>query len=246
MEISNFVYVKVNSMKVQRVKTTGISLLIFLACFIEAACTSKSDLLKISYDHLYAVKWKVSVYSVAEMFAFSEDNIQRIFDTLSSIDEDLLVDGEYLLCYYTDKSITEAQNIKSKIEKVKLPNGYKWGFGLQEYENQQLWLIVAICDLNAPFNMSVGQSFFEKDSLGNPALGFSLMQGESEKPFEEYQKYVSEHKHIVIEINDCLFAPTQMNQIEVPDNRYVTISNVPYCILEHLYKPINNAIPITE
>lgn len=127
-----------------------------------------------------------------------------------------------------------------------MPTGYKWGFGLQESENQQLWLIVAVCDLKVPFNMSIGQAFFKKDSYGNPALGFSLMQGESEKPRKEYQKYVSKYKHIVIEINDCLFAPTQMNQTEIPDNRYVTFSYVPRCILERLYKSLNNDPKILE
>ncbi len=157
-----------------------------------------------------------------------------------------LFGGNDMLCYYLDTYPQEAQIIKDNIGKVDLPDGYKWGFGLCEKENQKLTLIIAIYELKSPFSTPIKHAFFEKDSFGKPSIGFSLLQGESEEPLKKYRKYWMQHKNnaLVIEINGWIFAPTQINQLDIPNAKYITISNVPLCILEELYRPPFNPTPV--
>ena len=100
-------------------------------------------------------------------------------------------------------------------------------------------LIVAICELKSPFSEPIKHAFFEKDSFGKPSIGFSLLQSESEEPLKKYRKYRIQHKNnaLVIEINGWIFASTQINQLDIPNTQSITISYVPICILEELYKP---------
>ena len=120
-----------------------------------------------------------------------------------------------------------------------MPDGYKWDFGFYENEKQKLTLIIAICELESPFSVPIKQAFFEKDGFGKPSIGFSLLQGESEEALTKYREYRIQHKNnaLVIEINGWLFAPTQINQLGIPNTQSITISYVPLVILEELYKP---------
>lgn len=230
-------------------KIVTIILLIFTTAFsIKAVEADTPDSVEISYDHVYGVDWTVNVYPVANVIAFPQDSVDKVVDAMQSPAKEYLFGGNYLLCYYLDTSLKEAEEIKREIGKVDLPDGYKWGFGFIENENQKLTLIAAVCKLKFPFSATIGQAFFEKDSFGKPSIGFSLRQGESEEPLEKFRKYRIQHKNnvLVIDINGWLFAPTQINQLDIPITWYITISYVPHCILEDLYKPLYNPDLIIE
>lgn len=226
---------------------TIILFLISGAFSVKAVDVDASDSLDISYDGIYAVDWTVNVYPVADILFFDESSISDVLDMLDCrqkgpLQKNILSDGNRLLWYYHDISFEEARSFKSELEKVDLPDCYKWGFGFYENEKQKLTLIIAICELESPFRVSIKQAFFEKDGFGKPSIGFSLLQGESEEALTKYREYRIQHKNnaLVIEINGWLFAPTQINQLGIPNTKSITISYVPLCILEELYKPSFN------
>ena len=227
--------------------TFYIILFLFYTVFsIKAANVGESDSLDIYYDRLYAVNWTFNVFPVANIYTFPQESIDKVVDAMQSTHQEFLFGGNDMLCYYLDTYPQEAQIIKDNIGKVDLPDGYKWGFGLCEKENQKLTLIVAICELKSPFSEPIKHAFFEKDSFGKPSIGFSLLQSESEEPLKKYRKYRIQHKNnaLVIEINGWIFASTQINQLDIPNTKYITISNVPFCILEELYRPPFNPTPV--
>lgn len=222
-----------------------ILFLVSVGFSIKAADVDAADSLEIYYDSIYAVDWTVNVYPVADILFFNESSISDVLDVLDSrqkgpLQRKILTDGgNRLLWYYHDISFEEARSFKSELEKADLPDCYKWGFGFYENEKQKLTLIIAICELESPFSVPIKQAFFEKDGFGNPSIGFSLLQGESEEALAKYREYRIQHKNnaLVIEINGWLFAPTQINQLDIQNTQSITISYVPLRILEELYKP---------
>ena len=123
---------------------TVILFLISAVFSIKAVDSKAVDSLEIYYDGLYAVNWTVNVYPVADVFSFPQDHIDNILEALNIPQKEILADGKWILWYYLDTSFQEARSIKSDIEKVDLPKGYKWGFGILEDENQKLTFIVAL------------------------------------------------------------------------------------------------------
>lgn len=191
-----------------------------------------ADSLKIYYDGIYAVDWTVNVYPVADVFTFSEDSIDTVCEALNSPQKDIYADGNWILWYYPNTSFQEARNIKSDIEKVNLPHGYKWGFGVLEDENQKLTLIVALCESKSPFSYTIAQAFLEENVFGKPSVRFNFRQGESEEPLEKWRKYSKGHNPLVFEINGWLFSYSQIRDNDCS----ITIDYVPSRILEELYK----------
>lgn len=224
---------------------TIILFLISGAFSVKAVDVDVADSLGIYYDGIYAVNWTVNVYPVADIFSFNTSNISDALEVLDCrqkgpLQRKIIADGgNRLLWYYHDISFEDARSFKSELEKVDLPDGYKWDFGFYENEKQKLTLIIAICELESPFSIPIKQAFFEKDGFGKPSIGFSLLQGESEEALTKYREYRIQHKNnaLVIEINGWLFAPTQINQLGIPNTQSITISYVPLVILEELYKP---------
>ena len=224
---------------------TIILFLISGAFSVKAVDVDVADSLEIYYDGIYAVNWTVNVYPVADIFSFNTSNISDALEVLDCrqkgpLQRKIIADGgNRLLWYYHDISFEDARSFKSELEKVDLPDGYKWDFGFYENEKQKLTLIIAICELESPFSVPIKQAFFEKDGFGKPSIGFSLLQGESEEALTKYREYRIQHKNnaLVIEINGWLFAPTQINQLGIPNTQSITISYVPLVILEELYKP---------
>lgn len=224
---------------------TIILFLISGAFSVKAVDVDVADSLEIYYDGIYAVNWTVNVYPVADIFSFNTSNISDALEVLNCrqkgpLQRKIITDGgNRLLWYYHDISFEDARSFKSELEKVDLPDGYKWGFGFYENEKQKLTLVIAICELESPFSVPIKQAFFEKDGFGKPSIGFSLLQGESEEALTKYREYRIQHKNnaLVIEINSWLFAPTQINQLGIPNTQSITISYVPLVILEELYKP---------
>uniref|UniRef100_UPI0035627201 hypothetical protein n=1 Tax=Bacteroides xylanisolvens TaxID=371601 RepID=UPI0035627201 len=224
---------------------TIILFLISGAFSVKAVDVDVADSLEIYYDGIYAVNWTVNVYPVADIFSFNTSNISDTLEVLDCrqkgpLQRKIIADGgNRLLWYYHDISFEDARSFKSELEKVDLPDGYKWGFGFYENEKQKMTLIIAICELESPFSVPIKQAFFEKDGFGKPSIGFSLLQGESEEALTKYREYRIQHKNnaLVIEINGWLFAPTQINQLGIPNTQSITISYVPLVILEELYKP---------
>lgn len=221
-------------------KVFAVILFLISAVFsIKAVNVTAADSLEISYDCIYAVDWNVDIYPVANICTFPQESVDKVVDAMQSIQKIFLFGGNHMLCYYLGISQQEALHIKDYIENVDLPDGYKWSFGFFENEKQKLTLIIAVCELKTPFSDTIWQAFFEKDSFGNPSIGFSFRQGESEEPLTKYGEYRIQHKNnaLVIEINGWLFAPTQINQLDIPNTQSITIRYVPICILEELYKP---------
>lgn len=197
------------------------------------------DSLEISYYHVYAVDWTVNVYPVADVFTFPQDSIDIVCEALNSPQKEILADGNWILWYYLNTSFQEARSIKSDIEKVDLPEGYKWGFGVLEDENQKLTLIVAVCESKSPFSDTIYQAFLEKNSFGKPSVRFNFRQGESEEPLEKWRKYSEGHNHLLFEINGWLFSYTQIKD----HDGSITIDYVPRRILEELYKSPRFTVP---
>lgn len=217
-----------------------IILLIFSTAFsIKAVEADTPDSLEISYDHVYAVDWTVNVYPVADVFTFPQDSIDIVCEALNSPQKEFLADGNWILWYYLDTSFQEAKSIKSDIEKIDLPDGYKWGFGVLEDENQKLTLIVSLCESKSPFSDIIYKAFFEENSFGKPSVRFNFRQGESEEPLEKWRKYSKEHNNLLFEINGWLFSYTQIKD----KDGSITIDYVPRRILEELYKSPRFTVP---
>ena len=223
-----------------------ISFLISTVFSIKAVGVYAADSLEISYDHVYAVDWTVNIYIVADLFEFPQDCMDDILEVLNAPQKEILADGTDLLWYYLDTSFQEAKSIKDDLENFNLPDGYKWGFGVLEDENHKLSSFIAVCESKSPLNCTIKQAIFEKDNFDNPSIGFSLLQNESEELLLKYKEYMVQpikHNTLVIEINGRLFAPTQINQLDIPNTRSITISYVPLCVLEELYRPPFNSDP---
>lgn len=221
-------------------KIVTIILLIFSTAFpIKAVEADMPDSLEISYDHVYAVDWTVNVYPVADVFTFPQDSIDIVCEALNSPQKEILADGNWILWYYLNTSFHEARSIKSDIEKVTLPHGYKWGFGVLEDKAERLTLIVAICESKSPFSDTIYQAFLEKNSFGKPSVRFNFRQGESEEPLEKWRKYSVGHNHLLFEINGWLFSYTQIKD----NDGSITIDYVPRRILEELYKSPRFTVP---
>lgn len=216
-----------------------ILFLISTAFPIKAVGVYAADSLEISYDHVYAVDWTVNIYTVADVFEFPQDCIDDVLEVLNAPQKEILADGTDLLWYYLDTLFQEAKSIKDDLENFDLPDGYKWGFGVLEDENHKLSLFIAVCESKSPLNCTIKQAIFEKDNFDNPSICFSLLQNESEELLLKYKEYMVQPKHntLVIEINGWLFAPTQINQLDIPNTQSITISYVPLCVLEELYRP---------
>lgn len=204
----------------------------------KAVDVDAADSLKIYYDGIYAVDWTVNVYPVADVFTFPQDSIDIVCDALNSPQKEILADGNWILWYYPNTSFQEARSIKSDIEKVNLPHGYKWGFGVLEHE-QKLTLIVALCESKYPFSDTIYQAFLEKNSFGKPSVRFNFRQGESEETLETWGKYSEEHNNLVFDINGWLFSYTQIKN----NDGSITIDYVPRRILEELYKSPRFDVP---
>lgn len=221
-------------------KILAIILFLILVGFsMKAADVDVADSLEIYYDGIYGVDWTVNVYPVADVFNFPQDSIDNVLEVLNSPQKDILADGNWLLWYYLDTSFQEARSIKNELEKVDLPEGYKWGFGVLEDENQKLTLIVALCESKSPFSGTIYQAFLEENSFGKPSVGFSFWQGESGEQFEKYRKYSAEHNHLLFEINGWLFSYTQIKN----NDGSIIIDYVPRRILEELYKSPRFNVP---
>lgn len=218
---------------------TIILFIISITFSIKAVESDMPDSLEISYDHVYAVDWTVNVYPVADVFTFPQDSIDIVCEALNSPQKEILADGNWILWYYLNTSFQEARSIKSDIEKVDLPEGYKWGFGVLEDENQKLTLIVAVCESKSPFSDTIYQAFLEKNSFGKPSVRFNFRQGESEEPLEKWRKYCEGHNHLLFEINGWLFSYTQIKD----HDGSITIDYVPRRILEELYKSPRFTVP---
>lgn len=221
-------------------KLSAIIMFVISAVFPgKAVDVDAADSLKIYYDGIYAVDWTVNVYSVADVFTFPQDSIDIVCEALNSPQKEILADGNWILWYYLNTSFHEARSIKSDIEKVNLPHGYKWGFGVLEDENQKLTLIVALCESKYPFSDTIYQAFLEKNSFGKPSVRFNFRQGESEEPLETWRKYCEEHNNLVFDINGWLFSYTQIKN----NDGSITIDYVPLRILEELYKSPRFDVP---
>lgn len=221
-------------------KIVTIILIIFLTAFsIKAVEADMPDSLEISYDQVYAVDWTVNVYPVADVFTFPQDSIDTVFEALHSPQKEILADGNWILWYCLNTSFQEANSIKSDIEKVNLPHGYKWGFGVIEDKAERLTLIVALCESKYPFSDTIYQAFLEENSFGKPSVRFNFGQGESEEPLEKWRKYREEHNHLLFEINGWLFSYTQIKD----NDGSITIDYVPRRILEELYKSPRFTVP---
>lgn len=220
-------------------KLSAIILFIISAVFpIKAVNVDVADLLEIYYDGIYAVDWTVNVYPVADILLFDDSGISDILDVLDcrqkgpSQKRIFADDGIRLLWYYFDVSFEDAQNFKNELEKVDLPDGYKWGFGFYENEKQELALIIAICELKSTFSDTIYQAFLEENVFGKPSVRFNFRQGESEEPLEKYRKYKEQSNHLLFEINGWLFSYSQIKD----NDGSITIDYVPRRILEELYK----------
>lgn len=198
-----------------------------------------ADSFKIYYDGIYAVDWTVNVYPVADVFTFPQESINTVCEALNSPQKEIYADGNWILWYYPHTSFQEARGIKSDIEKVNLPHGYKWGFGMIEDAAERLTLIVALCESKSPFSDTIYQAFLEKNSFGKPSVRFNFRQGESEKPLEEYRKYKAQSNNLLFEINGWLFSYSQIKD----NNGSITIDYVPLHILEELYKSPRFNVP---
>lgn len=218
---------------------TVILFLISAVFSIKAADSKAVDSLEIYYDGLYAVNWTVNVYPVADVFSFPQDRIDNILEALNIPQKEILADGEWILWYYLDTSFQEAGSIKSDIEKVDLPKGYKWGFGMLEDENQKLTFIVALCESKSTFSDTIYQAFLEENVFGKPSVRFNFRQGESEEPLEEYRIYKKQSNHLLFEINGWLFSYSQIKD----NDGSITIDYVPRFILEKLYKSPRFDVP---
>lgn len=212
-----------------------LGLIIASALSAKADNLCKSDTLEIDYDGVYAVHWDVNIFPVANIYTFPQDDVDRITTALLASDKELLFQGNWMMCYYLNLSLEEAEQFKQILAATQLPHGYDWKFGLFENENQGMALIAAVVESAAPFNVPVGHAYIDKDPFGQPAIGFSLMQCESDEPAIEYRKYCMTHNCVVMVINDRMFAPTQLKQLSSPDNGYITISYVPKVIIHDLY-----------
>lgn len=197
-----------------------------------------ADSVEIYYDGIYAVNWTVNVYPVADIFSFNTSNISDALEVLDCrqkgpLQRKIIADGgNRLLWYYHDISFEDARNFKSELEKVDLPDGYKWCFGVLEDENQKLTLIVALCESKSSFSYTIAQAFLEENVFGKPSVRFNFRQGESEEPLEKWRKYSKGHNHLVFEINSWLFSYSQIRD----NDGSITIDYVPRRILEELYK----------
>ena len=221
-------------------KLSTIIMFIISAVFpCKAVDVDAADSLKIYYDGIYGVDWTVNVYPVAYVFTFPQDSIDIVCEALNSPQKEIHADGNWILWYYPHTSFQEARGIKSDIEKVNLPHGYKWGFGMIEDAAERLTLIVAICESKSPFSETISQAFFEENSFGKPSVRFNFRQGESEEPLEKWRKYSEGHNHLLFDINGWLFSYTQIKNNEGS----VTIDYVPRRILEELYKSPRFSVP---
>mgnify|MGYP001054218797 CR=1 FL=1 len=224
---------------------TVILLLISAAFSIKAVDSKAADSLEIYYDGIYAVDWSVNVYPVADILFFDDSSISDILDVLDcrqkgpSQKRILADDGIRLLWHYFDVSFENALNFKSELEKVDLPDGYKWGFGFYETEKQELALIIAICKLNSAFSDTIYQAFLEENVFGKPSVRFNFRQGESEEPLDEYRRYKKQSNHLLFEINGWLFSYSQIKD----NDGSITIDYVPRFILEKLYKSPRFDVP---
>lgn len=218
---------------------TIILFVISVTFSIKAVEADTPDSLEISYDHVYAVDWTVNVYPVADVFTFPQDSIDIVCEALNSPQKEILADGNWILWYYLNTSFHEANSIKSDIEKVNLPHGYKWGFGVIEDKAERLTLIVALCESKSPFSDTIYQAFLEENSFGKPSVRFNFRQGESEEPLEKWRKYSKGHNHLLFEINGWLFSYTQIKDYDGS----ITIDYVPRRILEELYKSPRFTVP---
>lgn len=218
---------------------TIILFIISVTFSIKAVEADMPDSLEISYDHVYAVDWTVNVYPVADVFTFPQDSIDIVCEALNSPQKEILADGNWILWYYPNTSFQEARSIKSDIEKVNLPHGYKWGFGVIEYKAERLTLIVAICESKSLFSDTIYQAFLEENSFGKPSVRFNFRQGESEEPLEKWRKYSEGHNHLLFEINGWLFSYTQIKD----HDGSITIDYVSRRILEELYKSPRFTVP---
>lgn len=222
-------------------KLSAIIMFIISAVFsCKAVYVDAADSLKIHYDGIYAVDWMVNVYPVADVFTFPQDSIDIVCEALNSPQKEILADGNWILWYYLDTSFQEARSIKSDIEEVDLPEGYKWGFGMLEDDNHKLSLIVALCESKSPFSDTIYQAFLEKNSFGKPSVRFNFGQGESEEPLEAYRKYQAQSNHLLFEINGWLFSYSQIKD----NDGSITIDYVPRRILEELYKSPRFDVPV--
>ena len=212
---------------------------------ISAAFSIKAvNTLEIYYDGIYAVDWTVNVYPVADILFFDESMISDVLEVLDcrqkgALPKKILADGNRLLWYYLDVSFEDARKFKSELEKVDLPDGYKWGFGFYETEKQELTLIIAICKLKSTFSDTIYQAFLEKNVFGKPSIRFNFRQGESEESLEEYKKYTEQSNHLLFEINGWLFSYSQIKD----NDGSITIDYVPRSILEKLYKSPRFDVP---
>lgn len=229
---------------------TLLCLIIVLSFPMNADNICGSDTLEIDYDNLYAVHWNVNVYPVANIYTFPQNDVDRIVGVLSDSQKEVLFQGSIMLSYYLDVTLDEAEQIKSNLMSVELPIGFDWKFGLFQNEQQELAMFAAVVDSKSPFNFQVGHACFEKDPFGKPAIAFSLRQGESDDIANEYRKYCLKHKHngVILSINDRSFTPTQMKQLNIPSNEVVTVSYVPYVVIQDLYSShvrymLENAMP---
>lgn len=233
----NFAIIKLTPI-MQKIFT--VILFLISAVFSIKAVDSKAvDSLEIYYDGLYAVNRTVNVYPVADVFSFPQDHIDNILEALNIPQKEILADGKWILWYYLDTSFQEARSIKSDIEKVDLPKGYKWGFGILEDENQKLTFIVALCESKSTFSDTIYQAFLEENVFAKPSVRFNFRQGESEESLEEYKKYSKGNNHLVFEINDWLFSYSQIKD----NDGSITIDYVPRSVLEKLYKSPRFDVP---
>lgn len=211
---------------------------------ISVPAQENGNTLNIYYDRIYAVDWTVNVYPVADILFFDESMISDVLEVLDcrqkgALPKKILADGNKLLWYYLDVSFEDARKFKSELEKVDLPDGYKWGFGFYETEKQELTLIIAICKLKSTFSDTIYQAFLEKNVFGKPSIRFNFRQGESEESLEEYKKYTEQSNHLLFEINGWLFSYSQIKD----NDGSITIDYVPRSILEKLYKSPRFDVP---
>ena len=222
----------------QRKKIGDFLVTLFLAVLsipMKANDGCRQDTLKYDYGSLYAVHWDVTAYPVANVYTFPQNDVDRIVEALLDTPKEALFQGNWILCYYLDISSEEFSQIKSNLSLIDLPHGYEWKFGLFENDKQGMALFAAVVESGSPFVAHIGHAYMVKDPFGKPAISFSLHQGESDDISTVFRKYIIQHNCIVLTINDWAFAPTQMKQLEVPSNDYITISYVPDVVIQDLY-----------